>query len=361
MAIDRKVGFAGATFVVAAAAGFVMQNGGALAERFGGSPAPQPVAVAVKATAEVPRGPALIAPDVEQTNVILSQAKDAAILARNAVPLVVSEAAQGLPEQPAAPGSYRVAALGDGPVMSNPEVLGDRAVPKAQNSEDCSVALSALPENGAMVHLYLDAPCNRDDRVTIQQGALIFTALTDDDGLYDVSVPALTTAPSFFALFADESGAKAVAEVSDAKNYERVALSWQGDAGLQVHAREFGADYGQSGHVWAQAPRTAAMAIRAQGGYLISLGDSRALNPQMAEVYTFPSASVQKSGAVRLSVEAEITAANCGREVQGLSLQTGSGDRLSMTELTLSIPECDAVGDFLVLNSLLRDLKVARN
>ncbi len=361
MAIYRKVGMAGATFVVAAAAGFVMQNGGALAERFGSGKSAVPAEPPVLAAA-VPEGPKFAPPQIEEANVILSQAKDAAISARSTLPLKTGkEAALGVPQQPDRPNSYRVAALGDAPVLNAPELNGDQPTAQRQAQTDCSIALSVVPEAGAMVRLYLDAPCNRDQRVTIQQGALAYTAQTDGDGLLEQAIPALTTEPSFYAYFADKAGAKATAKVPDAADYERVALSWQGDAGLQLHAREFGADYGEAGHVWAQAPRTPSAAIRMQGGYLVSLGDADTLEPRQVEIYTFPREGVQKSGAVRISVEAEITAANCGRDVQGMSIQTGPNDRPTATQLTLAVPECDAVGDFLVLNSLLRDLKVARN
>jgi hypothetical protein len=62
-----------------------------------------------------------------------------------------------------------------------------------------------------------------------------------------------------------------------------------------------------------------------------------------------------------LSVEAEVSELNCGQEIEAQSLQVGSDGKLKTRNLTLAVPDCDAIGNFLVLNNLLEDLKVARN
>ncbi|NHX28285.1 hypothetical protein HA397_30580, partial [Escherichia coli] len=64
---------------------------------------------------------------------------------------------------------------------------------------------------------------------------------------------------------------------------------------------------------------------------------------------------------VRLNIEAEVTAANCGRELIGETLQPAADGTLTASEINLSVPGCDAAGEFLVLKNLLRDLKIASN
>ena len=64
---------------------------------------------------------------------------------------------------------------------------------------------------------------------------------------------------------------------------------------------------------------------------------------------------------MRVSVEAEVTKANCGREIAAETLQPGADGTMQAVEITLAVPDCSAVGEFLVLKNVLRDLKIASN
>ena len=59
--------------------------------------------------------------------------------------------------------------------------------------------------------------------------------------------------------------------------------------------------------------------------------------------------------------EAEVTAQNCGQVIEAQSLELGDGGRLRTQYLTMTAPDCDAIGDFLVLNNLVDDPKIAAN
>jgi len=96
-------------------------------------------------------------------------------------------------------------------------------------------------------------------------------------------------------------------------------------------------------------------------GLLTRLGDTQATEPLMVEIYTFPSQMSARPGVIDMTVEAEVTASNCGLEIEAQSLEISAGGRLKTQNLTLSVPDCDAVGSFLVLNNLVGDLKVAGN
>ena len=82
----------------------------------------------------------------------------------------------------------------------------------------------------------------------------------------------------------------------------------------------------------------------------------------MAEVYTFPTSRASDAGTVALTVESEVTDANCGRDIAAQSIAPrGAGKPPRTRDLVLSVPDCGAKGDFLVLNNLLDDLKIAAN
>ncbi len=143
--------------------------------------------------------------------------------------------------------------------------------------------------------------------------------------------------------------------------YDRVAISWQGGPGMHIHALEYDAEYGDAGHVWADAARDIDAGVRAEGGFLIQLGNPDVYNPRLAEVYSFPFDRVPEDGTVRLIVEAEITPANCGKEIVGRTIQLSGQGGLSTMNIALVMPDCGEGGGYLVLKNLLQDLKIARN
>ena len=260
-----------------------------------------------------------------------------------------------LPESPE--GTVRVAALGDDGNTMTDALPGEVIVP----SLTCDYTLTADIAPGAMVALSLDAPCAKSERFTLHHNGLMFTQVTDESGHASMLVPALAKSAVFIAAFPNGEGAVANADVESVDFYHRVAVQWQGNSGVQLHALEFGAEMGSDGHVWSAARRDVAAAAGGDRGFMTLLGNVGQSEALMAEVYTFPSRVAGRDGAVALSVEAEVTQANCGRDIEAQALQTRPGSSLIVKELTLAIPECDAIGDFLVLNNLLNDITIARN
>jgi hypothetical protein len=221
------------------------------------------------------------------------------------------------------------------------------------------VALSAEAGPAALVELTLSAPCAPLAQVTLHHQGMMVSAMTDAEGRLTTTLPALGPNAVFIAELAGGEGAVAVVPVPDLADYDRAVLQWQGADGLMIHAREFGADYGSPGHVWHGAPRDAAAALAGEGGFLMRLGDTRVQNPLMAEVYTYPTGISRRSGAVALTVEAEITAANCGSDIAAQSLQIVPGQPVRVLDLTMTVPGCDALGQFLVLEGVLQDIALA--
>lgn len=228
-----------------------------------------------------------------------------------------------------------------------------------QQELTCEHALTAATEAAAMVRLSLDAPCMVNERFTLHHNGMMISEVTDNDGQREFVVPALAGNAVFIVAFANGEGAVATVEVTSLTDYDRAVVQWRGDAGLQIHALEFGADYETAGHVWADAARDVSSAALGQGGFVTRHGASDLDNALMAEVYTFPTGVMSRDGEIALSVEAEVTQANCGRDLEAQSIQKQVGGTLKTQDLVLAMPECSAIGDFLVLKNLLNDLKIA--
>ena len=208
-----------------------------------------------------------------------------------------------------------LAALVDVPV---PAPMAPLAAPEPV----CEVAMTADTLPLAMVAVSVVAPCQPNAAVTIHHQGMIFSQLTDETGRVDVVVPALAQEAFFIAAFAGGEGAVASTAVPDLANYDRAALQWQGIDAVQLHALEVGTNYDSEGHVWAT------------GKY-------------------------NQDGTVALSVEAEVTAANCGRDISAQSIQLDSLQEPTAIDLTMTMPDCGAIGEFLVLKNMFKDLTLA--
>ncbi|SMY07113.1 hypothetical protein [Flavimaricola marinus] len=335
MAQVRKYLVAGGTFSVAMAIGFVMQNGDALASRMVAEDETgiQPLAEPVVASAEA-----------EATDVPY-------------MPEPSFSAALSVPDafQPADPPTepVRLAAVElDAPVTD--------AMPQGTDVEmSCAADMSATAGPAATVMLELSAPCAIDAVGTLHHQGMIVSVLTDSQGKATVMVPALAQEAVFIADMPGGFGAAAIVSVPDFAQYDRAVLQWQGDTGLGIHALEFGAGYQEDGHVWAASARSIDAAQAGTGGFLMRMGDVPIEGAMIAEVYTYPSGISQRDGTVELSVEAEVQSANCGRAIAAQSIQIIPGAESQALDLTMTMPDCDAIGEFLVLKNMLRSLTLA--
>jgi len=232
--------------------------------------------------------------------------------------------------------------------------------PLATPEPACDITMNAQSTAGAMVSLSVLAPCLSDERFTLHHNGVMFTDLTDSSGTASLSVPALAQNATFILAFGNGEGAVAKVTVPTLGFYDRIALQSNGPSGLELHALEFGAEYFAEGHVWKDATGDLGRTAEGTGGFLTRLGNPDTLEPRLVEIYSFPSGTAQRDGTVELSVEAEVTAANCGHEVEAQTLEYHNGE-IRVQDLTLHVPACDAIGDFLVLKNLLQDLTLASN
>lgn len=329
----RLIALAGGSLACALGIGYVMQHT---------QPMPQAVAADRSAPAVVaPADPVAPVPAVPVVRLAQPVPLDLDKIALTSAQADNLRSATDLPQPPAADAAALPAAPED----------------SATAAPDCAVTATAKAVAGAMVDFHVSAPCQGNARLVVHHHGMTFTAVTDPEGEFEVQVPALAERAVLIAAFDNGTGAVATARVTDIGDYDRVALQWSGRAGFQIHAREFGAGYDDAGHIWSGA------APQADGdhtsGSVLRLGVADTLSPLLAEVYSFPIARADRSGDIALTVEAEVTAENCGRDISAQLLQRQGGDKLRTRELDLAVPGCGAMGDFLVLNNLLDDLKIA--
>lgn len=234
-------------------------------------------------------------------------------------------------------------------------------VTRAQ-AEACPVDILALPAAGAMVDLSITAPCQEGETVTLFHFGLSVTEVMGPDGRLDTRLPALVETVVVLAEFPDGSGGSVSTTVTSLPFYDRVVLQWQGEAGLQLHAREFGADYFEDGHVWRETPGDLGAAAQGRGGFLVSLGAAGddPSTARLAEVYSFPTGTAQQSGAIELTIEAETTQANCGQRVEAQTIQHWADRSPEARDLDIQMLGCESIGDFLVLQNLVDNLTISR-
>ncbi|ABD53205.1 hypothetical protein [Jannaschia sp. CCS1] len=280
-------------------------------------------------------GPAL--PVIEENNVIVPLAEQSLAVEATIVPTSFN----GPATTPAAPATGPTDDVGGVSPLGLP----------------CGINTTATAMPAAMVALDVTAPCRANAAVTITHSGLQIETSTDAVGLLTLDIPAFET-PAFFSVtFADGVEEAVLVSLPDLQDYDRIGLNWQGDMGLELHAMEFGAAFGDAGHIWQDTPAGPEVAIAGDGGFLsvVETGDS------FAQIYTLPRATLREGEQVRLSIDAPVTLANCTRDVLARTLRTEAAGPVDVTELTFTAPPCDAVGDVLVLQNLLDDLRLASN
>jgi hypothetical protein len=185
----------------------------------------------------------------------------------------------------------------------------------------------------------------------LRHAGLAVTGRIGPDGTYQSVVPALSVAEAVEVLFLDGQRVSQAVTMPEVATMRRFGVQWQGSAAFSVQSFENGADFGQAGVISAQNPGTE------QSGVLTLLGDATVENPLMAQIYTYPADPLRF---VEVVVEAAVTPDTCGQDLLGDVIFSKAG-RSSTVDLTLAMPDCSGVGDFLVLKNLATDLKIAAN
>ncbi|MEM8576531.1 MAG: hypothetical protein AAGF60_01645 [Pseudomonadota bacterium] len=331
MAYVKEIGTGVATLACAVGIGFIMQSSDTAQSRYAGAaavPAPAPT-LPDPANAD---GPILDVGDLELTSA--SGEAPAPEAEAEAAPEIIPAAAE--------------------PEAAPPKVDDRAPLPPA----DCAITMDAEALPNGYVQLSMEAPCHEAERFTLHHSGMMITQTTAGSGGWSARVPALSENAVFIAAFADGEGAVAQIAVPDLAGVDRIVLQWQGRSGFELHAREFGADYGSDRHRFHGRRGTVAAFDAGSTGRMERFGSEGAQDARMADVYTFPRGGSAQAGTIDLSVEAEVTVYNCGLEIAAQSLELRDGT-IRTQDLTLAVSPCDTIGSFLVLNNLVQDLKVA--
>ena len=332
MDVKRKAARVIAVLAVALAAGHLAQN-------MGNKPAAKPAA-----SAELAKQPTKI---------------ETVAAGPETAPQSLTAKPEALAPLPAAPVAATVVAPLAAPVTALMAPVETPVVqpPATQTStvQACDATLDLLVEQNAMIGITLIAPCNPNQRVVLRHGGLAVTGQTTSTGALFTALPALESAGTVEASFADGTNIKGEISVPELAALRRFGVQWQSDDAFQVHAFEGGAGYGDAGHVSAVDPHRPIPGLAARGGFLSLLGDATTANPLLAEIYTFPA---NPGADTEVVVEAAVTDATCGRELLAETL-TSTGGSVFVTDLTLAMPDCDAVGDYMVLKNLVLELNMA--
>lgn len=250
-------------------------------------------------------------------------------------------AASNLERPPRMPGRVRTSFVSDIQAVAKPAIAA------------CIPQLNLKNAPGALIDMTF-LGC-RERTVVITHSGIQVTAKTNAAGKLQQRIPALDETARVTVSFEGDAIASTLT-VPDANMYQHVAIVWNGDQNLQMHAFEFGAKRDQFGHVWAGAPKSPQRATRGNGGYLTRLGDGSGTS---AEIYSFPAGQTQNRGVIRLVAEAGVTPANCGKQINALALQTGPLGGIDATEVALKMPQCDGIGQVVRLQNLFQDMRLA--
>lgn len=222
----------------------------------------------------------------------------------------------------------------------------------------CTVWLVVTPAPGAMLDMSVYAPCDQGQPVEISHAGLFLDARTGEDGQLVMQIPALEAEATLTVTFADGRSNTDTTTIPDLAQHERVVLQWTAPATLLLHAYEFGAGYGDDGHIHAGHPLVPGAAGH---GFLSVLGDATIPQARLAQVYSYPTGPSGRRGQVALEIEAPITAASCGRPLIATAYEMLGGTTAQPRTIRLDMPECDGTGGYLVLRDVLPDLVVAMN
>jgi hypothetical protein len=228
-----------------------------------------------------------------------------------------------------------------------PEMGRISAVPGIE--DPCEVRLSAVAMPAAMATLTINAPCHKNADFVIAHETLRFSGRTESTGRVEIVTPVLVVDAKFEILFENVEVARTAIYAANVSHFDRTILQWRGAEHLQLHVLESGAGIGQSGHVWTGSSHTPEQAILGRHGFVSSHGTRDAGIPFQAEVYSFPARFGQEAVAVSMPVGLMVTDQSCDRMIDLQVIQVASGQIRAPTEVSIKLPSCDSVGDFVML------------
>jgi hypothetical protein len=183
-------------------------------------------------------------------------------------------------------------------------------------------SVTVAAETGGRVRIRANSACRAGQSWTIQYGIVALTRRLgtngQDETLVDLFQGQLIPVT---AIFADGHRAVVAAPGQLPGGVSKVAIVWQSDANLELHAFEYAAAPGAAGHVSLVAPGSAELALGASAtdkgrGFLTRMDDVSPAG-RKALIYTFIHSAAQTGGTVALAVEiAGPAGQTCGGKAQ---------------------------------------------
>ncbi len=232
--------------------------------------------------------------------------------------------------------------LASGARVELPSLVGITPVAASTDgrpNDDCAASLALAPSADAMIDVALSAPCGAGQRVVIRHSGLSFTGQIGPDGQLALQLPALTAEAMVSAYFEDSQVALANVSVPEVAGKVRFAFQMGYPARFDMRAAEDGQVY------------AASSGLSLLGGTrpIVTLGSTLVSQPILAQVYTFPTASLSTAD---LTVEVRITDETCSRTFMA-EVMTSVAGNITATALPVALPLCGTSGDILVLKNLV--------
>ncbi|MBD3803371.1 MAG: hypothetical protein IE919_09020 [Thioclava sp.] len=335
----RKISMIGATFLLAAATGHVMQTVGPSPALDTDYIAPM-MPIADWQDRIAPRLPKpMLKPPIARVQLI-SQTVLRNPPSRN----IVRDTGVGMIPTMAS-------AMGDGfamprtlPQMNAPESPASPApgfAEKGASLPDCSPAqLSADASGAGLLRVTLTAPCQRNSEIVLHDGKLMLEGRTDGRGNWSEMLPVLDAQAELTVFAHGERIARKSVSVAGIDRVNRaILISAQGDE-MHLNAYENGAGFDEAGHVSIATPRTY---DTPKGGYMAQF---QTVDGKQVEIYTAPSDLTE----VGLELDIALNEDNCGKTVTGSVWNVVGGRAHPETPLEIDLPSCPADGGAVVLS-----------
>ena len=108
------------------------------------------------------------------------------------------------------------------------------------------------------------SPCRAGQTIRFGYGNATIERQLDQSGGLELTLDLFAgTSSPIEIVFADGASRELPARANDLDKVDKVALIWRSTVDLDLHVFEYGAGFGQPGHVWSQAP-SSALAAREQ-------------------------------------------------------------------------------------------------
>lgn len=335
MQIGRRTVMAVGTFVLAAATGHVMQHSGAIAARLrdaGILTAPGTL-VQASLTSASTTSAGSIAPVLPTDATTLAEA--------------VSHALPDIPDLPALSPAAFTDTTTLAQRLNNPALGTPRPPSMADRDYDLYGRLCAEPTltlthlKPALLGLSLTAACRAHERVQITHAGLSFAAMTDDQGHFATTIPALATKGEVTVHLQHGPDLSAQRIVPDLGSVSRFAVAMRGQSGLHLSAHVQSAD--QDRQLGATDPGLPTLGL---GGFLTVLGDASLDRPMVADIITTP-ADLPHG---KLEILADVTADSCGRDLLGTTFRIERAVVPTPGAVSFAMPGCDAIGTRLAMD-----------